>query len=252
MISAQLTLLEFTKIDLLKISGSDILPRATSTRIIAGFWWFFTLIIISSYTANLAAFLTVERMQAPIEDVNDLAKQTKIKYGTRSGGSSAAFFSPFGSLYVVLSALKPLSPMGTLAPSRPNCHDETYLPIRLFFFNCPVSFKSTPALILHSVPCSSELPLNCLCMTTHMGTQRHTCPLSVRILPPQLLSPESSSWFIQYTLTYAAVCVLHPGTVSNSFSVRIWFHNLIVRSIQGTVYRESAQSASVITATQTL
>uniref|UniRef100_A0A158QGX0 Glutamate receptor ionotropic, kainate 2 n=1 Tax=Rodentolepis nana TaxID=102285 RepID=A0A158QGX0_RODNA len=77
----------------LKILGSDILPRATSTRIIAGFWWFFTLIIISSYTANLAAFLTVERLQAPIEDVNDLAKQTKIKYGTRSGGSSAAFFS---------------------------------------------------------------------------------------------------------------------------------------------------------------
>eukprot|EP00108_Taenia_solium_P003322 TsM_000936100 transcript=TsM_000936100 gene=TsM_000936100 len=73
--------------------GSDILPRATSTRIIAGFWWFFTLIIISSYTANLAAFLTVERMQAPIEDANDLAKQTKIKYGTRSGGSSAAFFA---------------------------------------------------------------------------------------------------------------------------------------------------------------
>ncbi|VDD75947.1 unnamed protein product [Mesocestoides corti] len=73
--------------------GSDILPRATSTRIIAGFWWFFTLIIISSYTANLAAFLTVERMKVPIEDVNDLAKQTQIKYGTRRGGSSAAFFS---------------------------------------------------------------------------------------------------------------------------------------------------------------
>uniref|UniRef100_A0A0X3NGZ5 Glutamate receptor ionotropic, kainate 2 n=1 Tax=Schistocephalus solidus TaxID=70667 RepID=A0A0X3NGZ5_SCHSO len=72
--------------------GSDILPRATSTRIVSGFWWFFTLIIISSYTANLAAFLTVERMKVPIEDVNDLAKQTKIKYGTRDGGSSAAFF----------------------------------------------------------------------------------------------------------------------------------------------------------------
>lgn len=81
------------KFDCLVSLGSDILPRATSTRIIAGFWWFFTLIIISSYTANLAAFLTVERMQVPIEDVNDLAKQTKIKYGTRGGGSSVEFFS---------------------------------------------------------------------------------------------------------------------------------------------------------------
>lgn len=40
-----------------------------------GIWWFFTLIIISSYTANLAAFLTVERMITPIENAEDLAKQ---------------------------------------------------------------------------------------------------------------------------------------------------------------------------------
>ena len=46
--------------------GSDLNPRAASTRIVGGIWWFFTLIIISSYTANLAAFLTVERMATPI------------------------------------------------------------------------------------------------------------------------------------------------------------------------------------------
>ena len=32
--------------------------RSVSTRMVAGMWWFFTLIMISSYTANLAAFLT--------------------------------------------------------------------------------------------------------------------------------------------------------------------------------------------------
>ncbi|TPP58897.1 Glutamate receptor ionotropic kainate 2 [Fasciola gigantica] len=73
--------------------SSDILPHATSTRIIAGFWWFFTLIVISSYTANLAAFLTVARMVSPIENVEDLSKQTKIKYGTIQGGSTEAFFA---------------------------------------------------------------------------------------------------------------------------------------------------------------
>ena len=50
------------------------------------------MIIVSSYTANLAAFLTLEKMQAPIESVEDLAKQTKIKYGIQAGGSTAQFF----------------------------------------------------------------------------------------------------------------------------------------------------------------
>ncbi|NXP46796.1 GRIK1 protein, partial [Heliornis fulica] len=44
-----------------------LMPKALSTRIVGGIWWFFTLIIISSYTANLAAFLTVERMESPID-----------------------------------------------------------------------------------------------------------------------------------------------------------------------------------------
>uniref|UniRef100_A0A1I8FJ76 PBPe domain-containing protein n=1 Tax=Macrostomum lignano TaxID=282301 RepID=A0A1I8FJ76_9PLAT len=47
-----------------------------------------TLIMISSYTANLAPFLTVERMHSPIESVEDLARQTKIKYGTLASGST--------------------------------------------------------------------------------------------------------------------------------------------------------------------
>ncbi|XP_036825762.1 glutamate receptor 1-like isoform X2 [Oncorhynchus mykiss] len=33
--------------------GCDISPRSLSGRIVGGVWWFFTLIIISSYTANL-------------------------------------------------------------------------------------------------------------------------------------------------------------------------------------------------------
>ncbi|ROT63284.1 putative glutamate receptor ionotropic, kainate 2 [Penaeus vannamei] len=73
--------------------GGDLLPKAVSTRIVAGIWWFFTLIMISSYTANLAAFLTVERMESPIESAEDLAKQTKIKYGSMYGGSTWNFFS---------------------------------------------------------------------------------------------------------------------------------------------------------------
>ncbi|KAI5096778.1 glutamate receptor, ionotropic, AMPA 1b isoform X1 [Silurus meridionalis] len=72
--------------------GCDISPRSLSGRIVGGVWWFFTLIIISSYTANLAAFLTVERMVSPIESAEDLAKQTDIAYGTLDGGSTKEFF----------------------------------------------------------------------------------------------------------------------------------------------------------------
>uniref|UniRef100_A0A8D2MXE1 Glutamate receptor n=1 Tax=Zonotrichia albicollis TaxID=44394 RepID=A0A8D2MXE1_ZONAL len=72
--------------------GSELMPKALSTRIIGGIWWFFTLIIISSYTANLAAFLTVERMESPIDSADDLAKQTKIEYGAVKDGATMTFF----------------------------------------------------------------------------------------------------------------------------------------------------------------
>lgn len=74
------------------LPGSELMPKALSTRIVGGIWWFFTLIIISSYTANLAAFLTVERMDAPIDSADDLAKQTRIEYGAVRDGSTMTFF----------------------------------------------------------------------------------------------------------------------------------------------------------------
>ncbi|XP_033174729.1 glutamate receptor 1 isoform X1 [Bombus affinis] len=72
--------------------GCDISPRSISGRIVGSVWWFFTLILISSYTANLAAFLTVERMVAPINSPEDLASQTEVQYGTLSHGSTWDFF----------------------------------------------------------------------------------------------------------------------------------------------------------------
>jgi ABC-type amino acid transport substrate-binding protein len=72
--------------------GCDIMPRSLSTRVLAASWWFFILILVSSYTANLAAFLTVERMVNPIESAEDLSKQTKIPYGCVKSGSTEAFF----------------------------------------------------------------------------------------------------------------------------------------------------------------
>lgn len=79
--------------------GVDLLPRSMSGRfplfsyflkqlfsisndlgrVVTSAWWFFSLILVSSYTANLAAFLTVEKLVTPIETVEDLSKQTEIR-----------------------------------------------------------------------------------------------------------------------------------------------------------------------------
>ncbi|CAF1218392.1 unnamed protein product [Adineta ricciae] len=73
--------------------GVDLLPRSMSGRVVTSAWWFFSLILVSSYTANLAAFLTVEKLVTPIETVEDLSKQTEIRYGTLKGGSTMSFFN---------------------------------------------------------------------------------------------------------------------------------------------------------------
>ncbi|KAM6968004.1 glutamate receptor ionotropic, kainate 3 isoform 3-T3 [Aplochiton taeniatus] len=89
--------------------GSELMPKALSTRIIGGIWWFFTLIIISSYTANLAAFLTVERMDSPMDSADDIAKQTKIEYGVVKDGATMQFFkkskvSTFEKMWAFMSS----------------------------------------------------------------------------------------------------------------------------------------------------
>lgn len=38
-------------------------------------------IVIASYTANLAAFLTISRLETPVESLDDLARQYKVLYG---------------------------------------------------------------------------------------------------------------------------------------------------------------------------
>ncbi|XP_063955124.1 glutamate receptor 4-like [Lytechinus pictus] len=73
--------------------GCEVSPRCLSGRIVGAVWWLFTLIIISSYTANLAAFLTVQRMSTPVNSADDLVKRKDISYGIQGGGSTENFFS---------------------------------------------------------------------------------------------------------------------------------------------------------------
>ncbi|XP_072764014.1 glutamate receptor ionotropic, kainate 2 [Anoplolepis gracilipes] len=130
--------------------GSDILPKAPSIRMLASMWWFFTLIMISSYTANLAAFLTAEKMDTPIKGVEDLAKQTKIKYGSVKGGSTAAFFrdSNYSTYKRMYSAM---------IESRPSVFEDT----NKEGVDRVVKSKRQYAFLMESTTIEYELERNC-------------------------------------------------------------------------------------------
>lgn len=69
-----------------------ISPNSMSGRIVSAVWWFFTFILISSYTANFAALLTIERMTTPISSVEELAAQRSVQFGTLLESSTMEFF----------------------------------------------------------------------------------------------------------------------------------------------------------------
>ncbi|KAG8454198.1 hypothetical protein GDO86_000728 [Hymenochirus boettgeri] len=62
--------------------GGEVPYTTLATRMMMGAWWLFALIVISSYTANLAAFLTISRIESSIQSLQDLSRQTDIPYGT--------------------------------------------------------------------------------------------------------------------------------------------------------------------------
>ncbi|XP_078365248.1 glutamate receptor 2-like [Oculina patagonica] len=73
-------------------SADSLHPVSASGRITVAVWWFAILIIVSTYTANLAAFLTIRRFASPISSIEDLAGQTSIPYGTVTNSQPQAFF----------------------------------------------------------------------------------------------------------------------------------------------------------------
>nr|QZH55075.1 ionotropic receptor 25a [Achelura yunnanensis] len=80
--------------------GGGEAPKNLSGRLLAATWWLFGFIIIASYTANLAAFLTVSRLDTPIESLDDLSKQYKIQYAPLNGSSAMTYFERMADIEV--------------------------------------------------------------------------------------------------------------------------------------------------------
>jgi len=72
--------------------GGGEAPKNLSGRLVAATWWLFGFIIIASYTANLAAFLTVSRLEVPVGSLDDLNKQFRIQFAPINGSQSANYF----------------------------------------------------------------------------------------------------------------------------------------------------------------
>ena len=59
--------------------GGGELPKNFSSRILIGVWWIFGFFIMAAYTSNLAAFLTVTRLDVPAKSLDDLIRQFTVE-----------------------------------------------------------------------------------------------------------------------------------------------------------------------------
>ncbi|XP_011870300.1 PREDICTED: glutamate receptor 3-like [Vollenhovia emeryi] len=72
--------------------GGGEAPKALSSRTLVAAYWLFVILMLATFTANLAAFLTVERMQSPVQSLEQLARQSRINYTVLANSSSHQYF----------------------------------------------------------------------------------------------------------------------------------------------------------------
>lgn len=61
-------------------------------RTMIAFFWFCTLVITAAYTANLAAYLTLQQQDTRIKTMDSLSKQMTVKYGFQKNSDLMQFF----------------------------------------------------------------------------------------------------------------------------------------------------------------
>ena len=85
----------------LLMKGGDFSPRPVSQRILTTGFLFFVLITVSTYTANMAAFLTKENLEEPIDSFEQLAERDDLTILTVKNSATLNFFktSPDNSVY---------------------------------------------------------------------------------------------------------------------------------------------------------
>ena len=72
--------------------GPETYPRSIASRATAISWWFFSLMMLTLYTASLTSIMTVNRATLPIETIEDLLNYETYHYGIEPGGSTQNAF----------------------------------------------------------------------------------------------------------------------------------------------------------------
>ncbi|CAH1252365.1 GRIK3 [Branchiostoma lanceolatum] len=75
--------------------GGEPAPRSIPARILAAGLWLFALIVVSTYTANLSAFLTVKRLESPINSLDSLVHNNKVRFGVPRDTFLYSFFESY-------------------------------------------------------------------------------------------------------------------------------------------------------------
>uniref|UniRef100_T1IIS9 Ionotropic glutamate receptor C-terminal domain-containing protein n=1 Tax=Strigamia maritima TaxID=126957 RepID=T1IIS9_STRMM len=81
----------FCVISLTPLGGGEA-PKNVSGKLMVATWWLFGFIVVASYSANLAAYLTVTRHDKSISSLDDLFLQHKIKYAPINGSVAMVYF----------------------------------------------------------------------------------------------------------------------------------------------------------------
>ena len=72
--------------------GGGETPKALSSRVLVAAYWLFVVLMLATFTANLAAFLTVERMQDTVKSLEELNRQSKINYTVMTDSPYLEYF----------------------------------------------------------------------------------------------------------------------------------------------------------------
>nr|AMM70658.1 ionotropic receptor 93a [Heliconius melpomene rosina] len=65
--------------------GGMYLPRADSGRLVVGTWWIVVLVVVTTYSGNLVAFLTFPKLEIPVTTISELLESKTYTWSISKG-----------------------------------------------------------------------------------------------------------------------------------------------------------------------